>query len=338
MKMKGVFKVSVRDDVLLLLEKRKGESVSGEEIAKSLSVSRNAVWKAVNTLRNQGYPITAVTNRGYCLENNAIFSAQSVVSALGDKAKPFSIEVVDEITSTNTVLKERARNGEKEGTVLIALSQTEGRGRVGRRFESPMGTGLYMSILLRPKMPARESLFLTTATAVAVARAVEEISGRQAGIKWVNDIWLGRDKVCGILTEASFDMETGGLEYAVVGLGVNISDPEGGFPEELRGIAGSVFGQNDVPEDAKTRLAASILTYFWDFYEHFEERTFWQEYCDRSIIVGREITILGPEPTSATAIGIDEECGLIVKLIDGTIKTLSSGEVSVRPAAKGESS
>jgi len=323
--------MSVRDEVLLLLERRKGEYCSGEEIARQLFVTRNAVWKAVSSLRAQGYPIEAVTNRGYRLsEEGGIFSAQSVRRCLGADDGWFSVEVAETVTSTNTVLKERAAAGAPEGTVLIARQQTGGRGRLGRSFASPRGTGLYTSILLRPKMRAEQALFLTTAVAVAVAEAIEEHSGKPAGIKWVNDIWIGGRKVCGILTEASIDFESGGLEYAVVGWGINLVEPPGGFPGELRGIAGAVF---DAPpsEEVQSRLIASTLRRFKRYYETFSERAFWQGYCDRSILIGKEITILGAEQQNALALGIDGECRLRVRLENGEERLLSSGEVSVRP-------
>lgn len=324
--------MSVRDDVLLFLEKNKGQSVSGEELAKTLYVSRNAVWKAVKALQADGYPITAVTNRGYCLARESeIFSAQSVLRELGAAGEDFHIETADSVTSTNTVLKERAAKGAPEGTVLIAARQTAGKGRQGRQFSSPEGTGLYMSILLRPTMQAQEALFLTTAAAVAVSASVEEVSGRKTGIKWVNDVWIDGLKICGILTEASFDLEGGGLEYAVVGIGVNLTEPKGGFPEELRGVAGAVFSPGEDTIGAKSRLAAGILRRFWEYYRALPQRVFWEEYCRRSVVVGREITILGTDPQPARAIGIDEECRLRVRLSDGSERLLSSGEVSVRP-------
>jgi len=323
--------MSVRDDVLMLLEQHRGEFVSGEELARQLFVTRNAVWKAVSALRAQGYTVDAVTNRGYRLSGESgIFSAQSVRRFLGDDDGWFSVEAVETVTSTNTVLKERAAAGAPEGTVLIAQQQTGGRGRLGRSFSSPKGTGLYTSILLRPKMRAEQALFLTTAVAVAVAEAIEEQSGKPAGIKWVNDIWIDGLKVCGILTEASLDLEGGGLEYAVVGWGINLVEPQGGFPEELRGIAGAVF---DAPPSAEvqSRLIASVLRRFKHYYETFSDRTFWQDYCDRSILIGKEITILGADPQPAFVLGIDADCRLRVRLENGEERLLSSGEVSVRP-------
>ncbi len=322
--------MSVRDEVLLKLERHRGEFLSGQELAQELFVSRNAVWKAVASLREQGYGIEAVTNRGYRLrEDGGIFSAQSVRRFLSPQDEWFAVETAESVTSTNTVLKERAAAGAPEGTVLIAEQQTGGRGRQGRTFSSPRGTGLYTSILLRPKMRAEQALFLTTAVAVAVAETIEEVSGRAAGIKWVNDIWLDGLKVCGILTEASFDLEAGGLEYAVVGWGINLAEPAGGFPEELRGIAGAVFDR--IPDaETKSRLAAGVLRRFRRYYETLGQKTFLKGYRERSILIGKDITILG-SGEAAFVLGIDDDCRLHVRLADGQERYLSSGEVRVRP-------
>jgi BirA family biotin operon repressor/biotin-[acetyl-CoA-carboxylase] ligase len=295
-------------------------------------VSRNSVWKAVKSLQTQGYSITAVTNRGYCLtQERSIFSAQSVLRELGADGAPFSIEVAEEVTSTNTLLKERAAAGAPEGSVLIAQRQTAGRGRQGRSFNSMLGTGLYLSVLLRPSMSATEASLLTTAAAVATAASIEEVSGRHAGIKWVNDIWIDGLKVCGILTEASIDFEGQGLEYVIVGIGVNLTEPKGGFQGDLAGVAGAVFGDKPVTPDAKSALAAGILRRFWAFYRTFGQRLFLEEYRRRSIVLGKEIMILGNPPQEAVALDIDNECRLRVRLPDGSERLLFSGEVSIRP-------
>ena len=161
--------MSVKDEVLHMLEANKGRYFSGATLAKELNVSRNSIWKAIKSLENEGYKISAATNKGYCLEqSNDILSKHSV----GEFLKyPLDIHVYDTISSTNTVLKEMAEDGAKEGTVLVASEQTLGRGRMGRKFVSPADTGIYFSILLRPDIPASDSLFLTTSAAVAVAKA-----------------------------------------------------------------------------------------------------------------------------------------------------------------------
>ena len=323
--------MSVKDEMLKILVNDCENSFSGGELASRLGVSRTAVWKAVNQLKEEGYEFDAASGRGYSLVRvSDVISKPGIEKYLGKKAEKYTIQVYKTITSTNTVLKEMAADGAAEGTVLVAAEQTAGKGRMARRFVSPSGTGLYLSILLRPKLNAGEALFITTAAAVAVARTVEEVSGRSAGIKWVNDVFMDGRKICGILTEASFDMESGGLEYAVCGIGVNIMPPQGGFPDEIKDIAGAVF-EKQPSFDAKNRIAAGIIERFTEYYEKLPEHAFFEEYKNRSVTVGKKITVLGRgEPRDATALAIDEECRLVVRYDDGSECTLNSGEVSIR--------
>lgn len=324
--------MTVKQKILEIFEIEKGKYISGEELAAHLSVSRTAVWKAVKQLQDEGYSIDAVPNKGYCLSNATdILSAQSISKYLLENAELFKISVHKTVSSTNIVLKELASQGSPEGTVVIAEEQTSGRGRRNRDFYSPADTGIYMSILLRPKFSAEEALFLTTSAAVAVAQAVEAVSGREAKIKWVNDIYCDDKKICGILTEASFDMEGGGLEYAVLGIGINVKKPQDGFPADIKDVATAVFEDNLNVVDTKSRLAAEVLQRFWSYYINLDNKTFLSEYRQRSLIVGKEILVLGNNTSEkAVALEIDDQCHLKVRLGDGTIKTLSSGEVSIK--------
>ena len=244
------------------------------------------------------------------------------------KTKGMTLVVKDGVTSTNRLLKELAKEGAPEGTVLMASSQTEGRGRLGRTFYSPDGTGLYMSVLLRPTVPASEALSLTTAAAVAVCRAVEAVSSRTARIKWVNDVFCDEKKVCGILTEADLDPQTGGLSYAVLGIGVNVCDPQEGFPAELADIAASVYGKG---EGDINRLAAAILDAFFEEYAVLAEKRFVEEYRERSLLCGRRITVKKTDgDREATAVEVDGQCRLRVRYDDGSEEALSSGDVSIK--------
>ncbi len=323
--------MATREKVLEYLELHKGERVSGEKLAEALNLSRNAVWKAINALRDDGYLLDASPKKGYCLLNeNKILSAQSISKHL--KSQDFyRINVYDCVTSTNTLLRQAAERGETEGLVIAANEQSAGKGRLGRGFYSPSGGGIYMSVLLRPRLPAAEALFITTAAAVAVASAIEEQTGEKALIKWVNDIYCREKKVCGILTEASIDFESGGISYAVLGIGINLSDPETGFPGELSDIAGSVLGGSPCPPEAKPRLIAAILDRFFEYYRSLPEKSFMEEYRSRSYVIGREIVIIsagGAE--NALAVDIDDEGALVVKTESGETRRLSSGEISIR--------
>lgn len=325
--------MSAKHHILSVLEKNKGKNVSGAKLAQELSISRNAVWKSIKALQKEGYSITAVTNKGYCLsEDNDILSSQSITPYLADNLKELKLEVHKSVTSTNTLLKELAGQGETEGKVLIAEEQTGGRGRLGRYFYSPAKTGIYMSILLRPKLTVEDSLSITTLAAAAVAEAVEKVTGCEAKIKWVNDIYCHGKKVCGILTEASVDFEGGGLEYCIVGIGINVSRPTGDFPDELKDIASAILEKNIYSSELRSRLVAEILNNFWKYYAVFSKKTFLEEYRKRSFLIGKEINIIsGEKSQSGTALDIDDNARLIVKLSDGEIKTLSSGEISIRP-------
>ena len=321
----------IRNRVLESLRRSEGDFVSGGSLAAELSVSRTAVWKTIEQLRAVGFVIESVPNRGYRLVSGGDALSESGVSFYLHHTG-LKLKVYRQISSTNTVLKQMAEEGAAEGTVLLAEEQSAGRGRMNRRFYSPPGTGLYVSLLLRPKMSATEATRITVTAAVAVAEAIEELTGRRTEIKWVNDILLDGKKVCGILTEGAIDVETGMLNYAVVGIGINVTAPEGGFPEEIREIAGAVCDK-EVP-GFRCRLAALLLDKFMTLYEQLPERDCYEAYKSRSSLLGLPINILtlGAEPIRATAVDIQPDFALLVRLEDGTIQALNSGEVSIRRA------
>ena len=322
--------MSVKDEVLKELENNKGDYISGGQLAENLGVSRNSVWKAIKALEKSGYEINAIPNKGYCLaEKNDILSSYSIKQHL--KNPHLDISVFSSVTSTNTILKEMAEQGAKEGTVIIAEEQTAGRGRTGKQFYSPKGTGIYISILLWPDIPAEESLFLTTSAAVATARAIEDVSDKRALIKWVNDIYLEDKKACGILTEGAFNVETGKLDYAIVGIGINVCIPDGGFPDNIKDIATAIFDKQTDSINKRSILIANLLDYFMEYYKDFKSKSYVKEYIERSMIIGKTITVIEGSKTSvAKAIDIDKNCRLKVQFEDGTTKWLSSGEVSTK--------
>lgn len=325
------FPMQVKDRVLEALEGHRGTYFSGEALAKELQVSRNAVWKAIRQLRDQGYPIHAVSNRGYSLApDSAMLSPQSIAPFL--TVPGLQVEVQPVVTSTNQVLRQRAEEGAHEGLALVAVTQTAGRGRRDHSFFSPPDSGLYLSFLLRPDLSARDALSLTTCAAASVALAIEECAGVDAKIKWVNDVFCHGKKVCGILTEAALDLETGGLQYAIVGIGVNLFPPKGGFPPELP-EAGAVFPTRPQGLEGRSQLAGSILNHFFSFYPHLKDKPFFADYRRRSLVLGQEITVLeGGQTRTAFALDLERDFSLRVRETDGTIHTLSSGEVRVRPA------
>ncbi|MDY4104544.1 MAG: biotin--[acetyl-CoA-carboxylase] ligase [Oscillospiraceae bacterium] len=321
--------MALKDRVLALLEDNRGSYLSGEEIARQLGVSRNSVWKAVRQLQSEGHGIDGVTNRGYALRaDSGVVSVPGIMKYL--RHRDLALSVYPTVTSTNTLLKQAAEDGTPEGTVFVAEEQTAGRGRLGRSFYSPAGTGIYFSILLRPSMPASESLLITTGAAVACAQALEAVSGVETQIKWVNDIYAAGKKVCGILTEASMDLESGGLHYAVLGIGVNLLKPDGDFPEDIRDKAGALFS-DDRDGDIRCRIVAEVLDRFLDLYAHLTEKRFLEEYRRRSMLTGQSVDVLrGGTVTPAVVEGIDDAFALIVRYADGRVEHLGSGDVSVR--------
>ncbi len=326
--------MKLSERILTLLSENPDGYTSGNEIAERLAVSRNAVWKAVEKLRSDGYEIDAITNKGYRIHHEPDrLSAGAVMKLLPQTETPFQVAVVESIPSTNDALRLRAEDGAPEGTILIAESQTSGRGRLNRSFYSPKNSGVYLSALLRPTIPAQEALSITTAAAVAASEAIESCCGVDTKIKWVNDIFANGKKIAGILTEAAINLENGRLDYAVLGIGINISDPENGWPAELTGIAGGALG--GYPEDRRglrSLVAGTFLNLFWHYYRNLGGKSFLSAYRARSLVLGREIIVDdGVSRRPATALAIDEEFRLIVRFDGESRETaLSTGEVSVR--------
>lgn len=321
--------MSIKEQILSLFENQKGVYFSGEEIANQLSVSRTAVWKAVKSLKQEGYRIDAVANKGYCLSTESdILSAQGIGKYLDGDCGCIQLDVMTSVTSTNTLAREKAQAGAAEGYTIVASEQTQGRGRKGRSFFSPADTGIYMSLVLRPERCTGEKASrMTSMAAVAVSEAIEAVSGVEAGIKWVNDIFVGGKKVCGILTEAAIGLEEGYVEYAILGIGVNVLPPKNDFPQELEPIAGTVF--HEAESDCKNRLAAEILNRFMKYYSG--SRNYVEAYKQRSIALGREVQVITPNgQRKAKALDLDEECRLLVQYEDGTTEYLFSGEISIK--------
>lgn len=233
-----------------------------------------------------------------------------------------------ETDSTNRYLKELAVKGAPEGTVVLAKKQSAGRGRMGRSFFSPEEKGIYMSVLLRPDIALERSVLITSMAAVAVAEAMDAVAGVTSQIKWVNDIFLNQKKVCGILTEAGINAEKQSLEYAVLGIGVNVGCME--FPEELKTIATSVSNECGF-EVKKEPLVEKILEKLEQWYPTLWTGSFLKESKARSLLLGQEIMVLGRgtnnQPYLAKAVDLDELGHLIIER-DGVREVLNSGEVS----------
>ena len=323
--------MSTKDTVLELFEKNRGFYISGQQIASELNITRTAVWKAVKILQKEGYKIEAVTNRGYCLDKDAdVLSVRGIRSRLSEDCAGLRPEVFVSVGSTNTLCNEKAKSGEAEGYVAVAGAQTAGRGRRGRSFYSPAGTGIYMSLLLRPHgLTGDQVLGLTTMAAVAVSESIEALSDKKAEIKWVNDIFVDGKKVCGILSEAMYEVPSGALQCVIVGIGINAYAPEAGFPPEIAETAGCVFDKPEV--DLKNSLVAEVLNRFMKYYDDPKSDAVYDEYRTRSMVIDKDIKVLKKDATlKAHVLDIDRNCGLVVRYPDGTEEVLNSGEISIR--------
>ena len=314
--------------VLAILEENRGTAVSGQTLAQAAGVSRTAVWKAMEQLRQDGHRIQGATNRGYMLApDSGVLCRETVLPYLTAQVALVTPGAVD---STNNVAKQLAQQGASHGTVVLSHKQTAGRGRMGRRFESPEG-GIYVSILLRPQLPPQALLGATGMAAVAVARAVERVSGAQVGIKWTNDLVLGGKKLCGILTEMALEGETGAVQSLVIGAGVNVSHRREDFSPDVAEMAASLAMEGY--EVSRPALAAAMIEELSLLAGDLggDPEPWLADYRRRCVTLGREVRLLwSGGQTRATALDIDDQFGLMVRREDGTEETVRTGEVSVR--------
>ena len=323
--------MAVKDSVLQALESARGERLSGGKLAETLGVSRAAVHKAIDALRAEGLAIDAIPGEGYRLADGDDSLTAAGISVLLDTAYiGRDLLVEHSLTSTNSVLKERYLS-RPHGFTLIAEEQTGGRGRLGRSFSSPAQSGIYMTMLLHPVLPVSRIQFVTIAAAVAVAEAIEQTAGFSPHIKWVNDVLMKGRKLCGILTEATIEGETGAVSSLVVGIGVNLR-PNPAWPDEVKAVAGAVSDFGTPPRRAA--LAAAILSRFERAYallDSCQDAALLTQYRSRLCCIGKPVTVIGPAATyQAECTGLNNEGHLVVRTADGQTKALSSGEISIR--------
>ena len=277
--------MNTKEYILTKLVENHDDYLSGETIASELGVTRTAVWKAIRELASDGIEIIALRNQGYRLTEasrvrgmNLLLSAERVSGYLKNK---LPVKVWRTLDSTNNAARELAtEQSEKSDALIVAAAQTAGKGRMGRSFYSPEGCGLYVTLLVHPECDAAESVKLTCAAAVAAARAIDSLRGVSptSEIKWVNDIYLGGKKVAGILTEGQLSIESGQLEFAVVGIGFNLLVPDGGYPEEIRHRAGAIFEDRaSMPFDVYNRLAAQFANEYYRIYPELNPDAFLDE-------------------------------------------------------------
>lgn len=325
-----------RQAVLDFLRSQQGSFSSGEELSRRLGLSRAAVWKAVEALRRDGYTIEARTGLGYRLAGTPDALTEAEIRGLLGKTEVVggTLYCLDQVDSTNTYAKQLAMAGAADGTVVVADCQTAGRGRMERRFESPAGQGIYLTALLRPELPPERLMPVTALAGVAVCEAVEEVCGVRPMLKWPNDPVLNGKKLSGILTELSLEAETGRMQYLVVGIGLNVGQGEKDFPPELRQVATSLrqeLGTAVVPAGRWRRRRFGLWIGCIRPWRTGDLQAYLEVYRRDCVNLGRTVRLQGPAgEATATAVGIDDEFGLVVEDGTGNRKTIRSGEVSVR--------
>lgn len=321
--------MAVKNDVYEILLTHINQYVSGASIAQDLNVSRNAVWKAILQLKKEGCMIEAVPNKGYLLTKIPDDLRESDVRRhLNPQIQNIPIQILSTTDSTNTDAKKAALNGAQNHSVFLAKEQTAGKGRLGRRFFSPK-SGIYVSVIFQPQNPLSEPGLVTTATAVAVCRAIEEAVHIKTSIKWVNDIFFNQKKVCGILCEAITDMESGQISRVITGIGINFMHPENGYPEELKDIAGALFSTQATC--TRSKLTAILLNHLIPTIDQLNPNDFIPEYKKRMFLLGQTIEYQQNGQTqTAKAMDIDVQGGLVVKTEDNKLVTLKTGEVSIK--------
>lgn len=316
--------------ILELLRRQEG-FLSGEDIGRELSITRAAVWKGIKKLREEGYEIEAVTNRGYRLTNpETMYNKRELEQGLKTKTMGQSIYFYEETDTTNNRARELALEGAPEGTLVVAEKQTAGRGRRGKVWESPLGTGIWMSLVLRPQIMPTEASVLTLLCGLATAEAIEAETGLSAGIKWPNDILINGKKAVGILTE--MDCEMSEVHFVIPGIGINVNTAS--FPPEIAEIATSLYLECGKTV-SRRRLVHKVLERLEEHYETFLRTgsfaAMLEDYRKHCITLGKEVHVLGREPFFAEALDITPEGELLVRRADnGKEEVVFSGEVSIR--------
>ena len=315
---------------VLSLVKQAGGYLSGEEISRQLGVSRAAVWKAVKALREKGYVIDSVTNRGYRLSSQPdLLDAAAIQAGLSTRFLGRNIVALEETDSTNEEAKRQGAAGAPDGTLCVAERQTGGKGRLGRAWSSPAGSGVWMSLLLRPSVAPQEATQLTLIVGLSVCQAIRRLTGCPAMIKWPNDIVIGRKKVCGILTELTADMEQ--IHYVVVGIGINANVPQ--FQGALQQKATSLLLETGQKAD-RAALVRTVLEELEKNYEQFLTdltADFITPYEALCVSLNRQVSVVrGGRELTGQSIGLTKEGELRVRMENGDILEIGSGEVTVQ--------
>lgn len=320
----------MKEEILRLLRSADGY-ISGQELCNRFGVSRTAVWKAINQLKEAGYEIEAQQNKGYRLMAAPdLMTEAEIKSLMHTEWVAKEVLYFDTIDSTNTKAQELAEKGYPSGTLVVADKQESGKGRRGRSWVSPSGTGIFMTLMIKPDINPNNASMLTLVAALAAAKAITSVTGEEAMIKWPNDIVVNSKKVCGILTEmnAQFDY----INHIVVGIGINVHNES--FPEEISQMASSLMIEAGGKRFHRAQIIAETMSYFEQYYDTFlktqDLSALVREYDELLVNRNKSVRVLDPkEPFDGKAMGITPKGELIVDTWESR-KLVSSGEVSVR--------
>lgn len=322
----------MKSELLKMLREADGY-LSGQQLCNHFGVSRTAVWKVIQQLKEEGYEIEAVKNKGYRIGSTPeIMTAEEIGSRLHTKWMAKNCIYLDSVDSTNNYAKRIAEEGAENGTLVIADLQTGGKGRRGRSWAAAKGTNVMMTLLLRPRIRPEHASRLTLLMAMAVADGIRRVTGLESGIKWPNDVVVHGKKVCGILTEMNTEVDY--INYVVIGTGINVNQNPEDFPEEIRATAGSLYGELG-SRVSRAELTVCVMEALEKYYEIFlkteDLSALYKDYNRICVNCGHEIRVLEPgHEYTGTADGIDENGELVVRKKDGTVTRVYAGEVSVR--------
>ena len=316
--------MTLKEQTVYFLEKRKGDFVSGQEIATAAGVSRSAVAKCINSLKSEGYLIRSVNNLGHSLDANSDILSEAGIKAFLKEGDETEITVFDVIDSTSTEAKRKCASSLRKNMIIAANGQSAGRGRSGKTFYSPEKSGLYFSIVIHPDISLFDATGITSAAAVAVADVLAEKTKKDPKIKWVNDIFVDGKKICGILTEAVSDFESGSVESVIIGIGINLNTSD--FPDEIKETAGSLKTQI-----SRNELVAEIYERIASLCSKLSEKGFMDDYRRYSCVIGNKISFIrNGVNITAKAENINDNGELEVITDDDEKLTLNSGEISIK--------
>ncbi len=329
--------------ILQLLQAHAGTPLSGNYIGQKLQISRTAVWKAIRKLQKNGFTIKACAREGYLLSGNCadMLTKDGMLACLAhinpEAASKIKLFVHGTVSSTQDLLAQQAQEGASAGTCVAATQQLSGRGRRGHQFFSPPG-GVYISLLLRPPaLKISMARWVSVSATLAACEAIEDVLqlanlDMPVKIKWLNDIFIGNKKVCGVLSEARCNLDNELIDYVILGAGFNLYPPEGELPEHLRDLMGALLPPKQQINEGKNYLAAAFVSRVFSQLNHFDRRMAAEQFRNRSNLLGRSVTLISENSRcKAQVIDIDEDCRLQVRFNDGTRAALSGGEISLQP-------